>query len=95
MNIKLQYYNSLINFNGKISPTIINKHSKKLSSDLIRNKDFLPKISIYDTGIKDYRIESLIVEKRERMIKQYPVPPEYTYIDVLRQLQNNSWFDYF
>lgn len=68
MNISVQSYNNTLSF-GR-NPV----YSKC-------KKDFLPNISIYDTGIKDIRLKDLVVEKREKMLVQYLVPPEYTYTD--------------
>ena len=58
-----------------------NNPNKLLSPEELKLKDFLPVITIYDTGMRDNRLEGLIVEKREKMLKNCLVPPEYTYTD--------------
>lgn len=68
---------SFIKFNSRYNL----KNIKNASENIASKKDFLPEVSIIDTGINDFRLESLIVEKRERMIQQHLLPPEYLYVD--------------
>lgn len=58
---------SFIKFNSRYNL----KNIKNASENIASKKDFLPEVSIIDTGINDFRLESLIVEKRERMIQQH------------------------
>lgn len=81
MELSIQSYNTGLFINKNINFGDTKTVSKNSLSKVINDKDFLPNIVLYDTGICDFRLKSLIVEKRERMLQQYPVPPEYTYID--------------
>lgn len=74
-SVKSYFNNQNINFK---SIKNVPKHSH---FDVKNNKNFLPDITLFDTGITDPRLECLIVEKRERMFKNCLVPPEYTYTD--------------
>lgn len=83
MNIlPISYYNnSLVNRNLRINFGN-NQVSSKESPDNINIRDgFWPKISEYDIGIKDSRLQGLIVQKRENMLQYCLVPPEYIYTD--------------
>ena len=77
MNFAVQSYNTNININFRNAKKLSKKSVLKLTED----KDFFPEVSLYNTGIKDFRLKSLVVEKRERMAMQSPLPPEYTYVD--------------
>jgi len=81
MKLSIQNYNNILSNNHNIAFTNLKDASKKSLLDVVSNKDFLPEIVSYDTGINDFRLKSLIVQKRNKMIPQSPVPPEYTYID--------------
>ena len=78
MELSIQNYNRTAHTSNNIN---FKNNPQKSLTDVVKNKDFLPEIILYDTGIKDTRLKSLIVEIRNRMIQQSPVPPEYTYID--------------
>ena len=77
MNLTVQCYNTNFNIDFRNAK----KFSKKPVLKLMEDKDFFPEVSLYNTGIKDFRLKSLVVEKRENMIQQSPLPPEYTYVD--------------
>jgi len=77
MNFAVQNYNTNLNINFRNTKNF----SKKTVRKLMEDKDFFPEVSLYNTGIKDFRLKSLVVEKRERMIQQSPLPSEYIYVD--------------
>ena len=81
MEISIQSYNKTAFNHRNMAFRSIKDISKSPISDLKTGKDLLPDITLYNTGINDFRLKSLIVEKRERMIQQYPLPPEYIYTD--------------
>ena len=77
MNLTVQSYYTNPNINFRSIKGI----PKKTVQKAMKDADFFPEVSLYDTGIKDFRLKSLIVEKRERMIQQSVLPPEYIYVD--------------
>ncbi len=81
MEISIQNYHRAVFNNQNAMFKSIKNAPKPSCIDTLHRENFLPKIELYDTEIKDFRLKSLIVEKRERMLQQHPVPPEYTYVD--------------